>query len=68
MQSYLVVLKPILEIQTDNPSEFKSEKAMAGMSTNPRSSQPEEIASLALYLCSEESSFISGKVILVDGG
>jgi len=30
--------------------------------------QPEEVAALALYLCSEESGFITGTDILLDGG
>lgn len=30
--------------------------------------QPEEIGKLALYLCSEEASFITGTDILIDGG
>jgi NAD(P)-dependent dehydrogenase (short-subunit alcohol dehydrogenase family) len=30
--------------------------------------RPEEIASLALYLCSEEAGFITGTDILIDGG
>jgi NAD(P)-dependent dehydrogenase (short-subunit alcohol dehydrogenase family) len=30
--------------------------------------QPEEVGKLALYLCSEEASFITGTDILIDGG
>jgi NAD(P)-dependent dehydrogenase (short-subunit alcohol dehydrogenase family) len=30
--------------------------------------RPEEIGSLALYLCSEEAGFITGTDILIDGG
>ncbi len=33
-----------------------------------RMGKPEEIASLALYLCSDEASFITGCDYLVDGG
>ncbi|MFN8357132.1 MAG: glucose 1-dehydrogenase [Spirosomataceae bacterium] len=33
-----------------------------------RMAKPEEIASLALYLCSEEASFITGCDYLIDGG
>lgn len=33
-----------------------------------RMGKPEEIANLALYLCSEEASFISGCDYLIDGG
>jgi NAD(P)-dependent dehydrogenase (short-subunit alcohol dehydrogenase family) len=30
--------------------------------------KPEEIASLALYLCSDEASFITGSNYPIDGG
>ena len=33
-----------------------------------RMGTPEEVASLALYLCSEESSFVTGQAYPIDGG
>jgi NAD(P)-dependent dehydrogenase (short-subunit alcohol dehydrogenase family) len=33
-----------------------------------RSGQPEEVANVALFLASDESSFVSGQMIAVDGG
>jgi 2-keto-3-deoxy-L-fuconate dehydrogenase len=33
-----------------------------------RMAQPEEIAALALYLCSQEASFITGSDYPIDGG
>lgn len=33
-----------------------------------RMAQPEEIANVALFLCSEDSSFITGSIIVADGG
>ncbi len=51
-----------------NPSEFEAEKAMASAVTNPRFGKPEEIAHLALFLCSDEASFVNGEAILADGG
>jgi NAD(P)-dependent dehydrogenase (short-subunit alcohol dehydrogenase family) len=33
-----------------------------------RMGNPEEIASLALYLCSDEASFITGSDYPIDGG
>ena len=44
------------------------EKAWIGMHAIPRLGQPDEVASLALYLGSDESAFISGQDILIDGG
>ena len=33
-----------------------------------RAGRPEEVASVVLFLCSEESSFITGVGLPVDGG
>jgi NAD(P)-dependent dehydrogenase (short-subunit alcohol dehydrogenase family) len=33
-----------------------------------RMAKPEEIASLAVYLCSDEASFVTGAAYLIDGG
>jgi 3-oxoacyl-[acyl-carrier protein] reductase len=33
-----------------------------------RNGQPEDIAHAFLYLASEEASFLTGQVILIDGG
>ncbi len=39
-----------------------------GMLTNPRSGKPIEIAQAALFLASEEASFINGTILTADGG
>ena len=33
-----------------------------------RMAQPEEIAKVALFLCSPDSSFVTGAIIVADGG
>ena len=33
-----------------------------------RMAEPDEVAALALYLCSDEASFITGHALVVDGG
>lgn len=44
------------------------ERTQPGMAINPRMGGPEEIAQLALFLASEEASFVNGAVITADGG
>ncbi|WP_334104173.1 SDR family oxidoreductase [Muricomes intestini] len=38
------------------------------MGTNPRSGSPDELANVALFLASDDSSFVNGTTITVDGG
>jgi NAD(P)-dependent dehydrogenase (short-subunit alcohol dehydrogenase family) len=49
-------------------SEFGMERTKAVQGVMPRIGQPEEIANVALFLASDESSFINGAVITADGG
>lgn len=51
-----------------NVSTFGMEKQKAGFGLMPRVGEPEEIATVALFLASEESNFINGQVIAADGG
>lgn len=44
------------------------ERILPGMALNPRTSDPAEVANLALFLASEEASFINGAVLVADGG
>ncbi|WP_201000975.1 SDR family oxidoreductase [Paenibacillus glycanilyticus] len=50
------------------PSPFGAERAMAGMAINPRVGEPEEIAKVALFLASDESSFVNGTTVTADAG
>lgn len=49
-------------------SEFGYSRQQTGLGTMPRAGQPEEIAQLALFLASDDSSFINGQIIAADAG
>lgn len=49
-------------------SEFGMGRTRPGLATNPRLGKPEEIANVALFLASDESSFVNGTVITADAG
>lgn len=51
-----------------NISEMGMNRQQLGMAINPRIGQPEEIAKLAIFLGSEDASFVNGQVVAVDGG
>lgn len=45
-----------------------NERIMPGMALNPRSSNPTEVAQVALFLASDDSSFVNASVVTADGG
>lgn len=49
-------------------NEFGMGRTQPGLALNPRTGKPEEVAQLALFLGSDEASFINGAVVTADGG
>jgi NAD(P)-dependent dehydrogenase (short-subunit alcohol dehydrogenase family) len=45
-----------------------NEKSVVGHVPMGRMAQPEEIADLVLFLCSDQSGFITGQTVVIDGG
>ena len=48
--------------------EMASQKKVAGLTMMRRVAKPEEVAKVVSFLCSDDSAFISGQTITVDGG
>lgn len=51
-----------------NPNQFGLSRTQAVQGVIPRVGKPEEIARVALFLASDESSFVNGTVITADAG
>jgi NAD(P)-dependent dehydrogenase (short-subunit alcohol dehydrogenase family) len=51
-----------------NPSVFGISRVRTGMGVNPRQGSAEEIAKAAFFLASDDSSFVNGATLTVDGG
>jgi NAD(P)-dependent dehydrogenase (short-subunit alcohol dehydrogenase family) len=49
----------------ENPEALEAAKNYQAMK---RMGQPQEVADVALWLCSDQSSFITGHAMAVDGG
>jgi NAD(P)-dependent dehydrogenase (short-subunit alcohol dehydrogenase family) len=62
---------PLYESGFDNLTPERRARAhqeFAAMHLLGRTGEPEEIARVALFLCSQDSSFITGQALVVDGG
>ncbi|MBM7700128.1 SDR family oxidoreductase [Kurthia huakuii] len=51
-----------------NISQIGMKRQQTGQATMPRVGEPQEIAQLALFLASDEASFVTGQVIEADAG
>lgn len=51
-----------------NPNQFGYERCIAGAASMPRMGEPMEIATTALFLACDDSSFVNGTVLTADGG
>lgn len=49
-------------------SDFGMGRIMPGLAINPRTGKPEEIATIALFLASDDASFVNGTVVTGDAG
>jgi NAD(P)-dependent dehydrogenase (short-subunit alcohol dehydrogenase family) len=60
---------PIMDSQVSNAEEADALRAQYAQATPlGRLGKPEEVASVALFLASDESSFVAGVDLFVDGG
>jgi len=63
------VLTPFVEARMrEYPEPEKFEKQLSAPHALKRMAQPAEIASMALYLASDASSFVTGSTMMIDGG
>lgn len=55
-------------ISVRQPNPLGYERLQSTLSSAVRSAQPDELARVALFLASEDSSFVNGEVLVADGG
>lgn len=61
-------MEGVADISDERWDDVLTVNTMLGMGLNPRAGQPNEIANLALFLESDEASFINGAIVVADGG
>jgi NAD(P)-dependent dehydrogenase (short-subunit alcohol dehydrogenase family) len=62
---------PFVEAYLERYHKLEKEKVRAELNQRQpvgRLGKPEEIAHMALYLCSAEAEFVTGSVLAIDGG
>lgn len=57
-----------IHLAMTNINELGASRQQLGMAINPRIGTSEEIATVALFLASDDSSFVNGQVIAADSG
>ncbi|MGI6753931.1 MAG: SDR family oxidoreductase [Eubacteriales bacterium] len=57
-----------IEASMTNINQFGMSRQQTGMASNPRAGDPAEIAGVAVFLASDDASFVNGAVITADGG
>lgn len=55
-------------IAVRNPNPLGMERLQTTLPSSVRTADPDELARVALFLASDDSSFVNGEVLVADGG